>query len=322
MGRIVDFHTHIFPDVVSESIAPYATQWLSPETFEQTRSLFKTRLRSWLGPIMGGIHKVQPGMRHLSEGMRKAIDPLAMLSTFPNLLIESTVDDLEAVLDQCGVDEAVVIAHHPWAKTEWVLEACADRPRLIPAVQIPHGTEGDLKDFSARGARVLKIHPASDGGAVDSPTHLSSIAVAGELGMPVILHTGCIHAQTLFKNPSLGDPSHFESWFRDFPQTTFVLAHMNLHDPGKALDLGERYPNVLVDTSWQPAEVIGEAVRRIGSDRVLMGSDWPIVGANVQVALERIRDCVTSGLFQEFDSHLILGGNADRILGRTHANSF
>ena len=90
---------------------------------------------------------------------------------------------------------------------------------------------------------------------------------------------------------------------------------MNFHEPSVALDLVEKHPNVFVDTSWQPAEVIGEAVRRVGAERVLFGTDWPFVGNNVNIGLARIRDCIQAGSLTEEQSMLILGVNAAKIFG-------
>ena len=117
----------------------------------------------------------------------------------------------------------------------------------------------------------------------------------------------------LNKIPHLGNPEAFESWYTEFPQVKFILAHMNLHDPQIAMDLAEKYPNLMVETSWQPMEVISEAVRRLGSQRVLFGSDWPIGGQNVEIGLERIEDCLETGTIRIEDVQLILGKNAIQL---------
>ena len=130
----------------------------------------------------------------------------------------------------------------------------------------------------------------------------------------MILHSGCIHNRIFYKDPNQGHPERFASWFEKFPATQFILAHMNFHLPQVAMDLAETYPNVHLDTSWQPAEIIGEAVRRVGSDRVLFGTDWPLVGDNMTVGLRRVRECVSAGTITAEDADRILGANAARLL--------
>jgi predicted TIM-barrel fold metal-dependent hydrolase len=138
--------------------------------------------------------------------------------------------------------------------------------------------------------------------------------VAQSKSLPVILHTGCIQNRVFYKNPSLGKVEIFEPWFEAYRRIRFVLAHMNFHEPEKALQLGELHSNILVDTSWQPAEIIGEAVRRLGADRVLFGTDWPFVGGNLAVGKKRIEEGVTGGVYSQDDADKILGGNALKLL--------
>ena len=172
----------------------------------------------------------------------------------------------------------------------------------------------ELERYFQAGARVLKIHPAADGEGPSSKRYRTLLASAENLKLPVIIHTGCLHSRLLYKNASFGNAELFKPWFKDFPNIQFVLAHMNFHKPNVAMDLACEFQNVFVDTSWQPAETIGEAVRRIGAERVLFGSDWPLLGNNLSVGLQRIEDCLRTGLVTRADAELIRGKNALRLL--------
>ena len=262
------------------------------------------------------MHRAQTVLRYLPDPARRALDELSGLAPLPTLLIESTVQDLAAAMDESRVDQALLIAHPPTSSNDFVLESCAAEPRLRPVVNIPSGTARPgnvLKAFVARGAVALKIHPAADGEGVDSPRYRALLKVADGLGLPVIIHTGCIHTHVLYRDPDQGQAQRFATWFATYPRIRFVLAHMNFHDPNIALDLMEEHANVHTDTSWQPAEVIGEAVRRVGSERILFGSDWPIVGDNIAVGLARIRDCVDTGALTEEQARAIRGENAAKL---------
>jgi predicted TIM-barrel fold metal-dependent hydrolase len=185
-------------------------------------------------------------------------------------------------------------------------------------VFVPSGTAkpGDaLKEYADRGAVAVKIHPAADGEGVDSPRYKTLIRSASEVGLPVILHTGCFHSHALYKDPAQGQAQRFSEWFETYKDVRFVLAHMNFHEPNVAFDLMEEHANLYADTSWQPAEVVGEAVRRVGAERVLFGTDWPFVGNNLDVGLARVRDCIESGVMTEEQSKLILGENAAKLFG-------
>ena len=308
MKTIIDFHVHVFPDRTHRFV-PFFAQAPLAEARKQARA--------WMRPFTGALHRTQTWLRVVPEVIRRRFEGFGMLAPLPSLLVESTAADLREAMEASGVNYAVAIAHPPWSSNDWILELCQENPKLIPAVNIPAGTAKPgqrLKKYVQQGARILKIHPAADGEGVDSPRYKALLKAATECGIPVILHTGCIHSHLLYKNPMQGEVQKFAPWFGKYRETKFILAHMNFHKPQIALDLAEEYPNLLVDTSWQPPEMIGEASRRLGADRVLFGTDWPLVGNNFDVGISRIRDCVDTGTITQAESELILGGNAARLL--------
>ncbi len=307
MPLVIDSHTHIFPNRL-DAITPLQAKPVIEE--------LRKRARTWLRPVTGSMHKAQGILRHLPDSMRILLDEVAGLAPLPSLIIESTVNDLIEGMNQSNVDYTMVIAHPPFITNEFILEACAIEPRLKPVVNIAKNAPRPamhLRRLAEKGAVALKIHPPSDGEGPDSDRYRTLLRVAAELGLPVILHTGCIHTRLLYKDPLQGEAQRYAPWFKEFKNTRFVLAHMNFHEPHVALDLVEDHDNVFVETSWQPAEVIGEAVRRVGAERVLFGTDWPFVGDNLDVGLRRIRTCIDAGTMTEEQSELVLGKNAARV---------
>lgn len=123
--------------------------------------------------------------------------------------------------------------------------------------------------MAPRSAPRHKIHAASDGEGLDSPRYRELLEVAREKNLPVILHAGCIQNRLFYKDPECGRAELFAPWFEGYPEVSFILAHMNFHEPHKAIELAELHSNVFLDNSWQPPEIIGEAVRRVGAERVL-----------------------------------------------------
>lgn len=329
---VIDFHAHIFPNPI-EKLLPLvpklvppgkAGQKLKPYLNEMTLrmglGLGRRMARQFLQPVSERMHTAQVWMRHLPPLARSGLDAMGGVATLPRLLVESTTDDLIEAMDAAGVDQTLVIAHPPYATNEMVLEACQmNSDRLIPVVNVPKTAEDPaaaLREYVAQGARVLKIHAAADGEGVDSARYQALLEVAQQLRLPVILHTGCIQNRLFYKDPSWGRAEQFAPWFEAYRDVTFCLAHMNFHEPLKALDLCELYSNLVVDTSWQPPEVIGEAVRRLGAERVLFGTDWPFVGENIALGKARIEEGVEAEVYSREDADLVLGGNALRILAR------
>lgn len=304
---IFDFHVHIFK---------------LPKFAENVQELRK-QSRLALRPVSWGFHRLQTLMRILPDPIRKTVDEVGALAPIPMLMIESTARDLAEAMQENQVDHCLIIAQPPLISNEYVLEVCSRNPKLIPAVNIPAGTPKPaqlLKKYVEKGARALKIHTALDGDPIGAPRYLALLKAASDLSLPVILHTGCIQNHLLFKKPESGLVDNFEPWFQKFPSVKFILAHMNYHQPDRALDLAEKYSNLYVDTSWQPAEIIGEAVRRLGPERVLFATDWPFAGNNFSVGIGRVHACIEAGTLNESQADLILGKNAIRILGLPHGD--
>jgi Amidohydrolase len=241
-----------------------------------------------------------------------------------------TVDDLLTTLDDAGVDTLVNLdgrwgaeladnlarydARHPqrlvtFCHADWGLLAGSGGPDDAAVVD---ALTTSLAASAAAGARGLKIW--KDLGlsvrdargilvAPDDPRVVAVVRAAGELGLPVLIHTA---DPVAFFDPLDADNErieelgvHPEWWFGGpehptFPQllaalhrlveacpgTTFVGAHVGCH----AEDLGAvgtalaRLPNWHVDTGGRLAELgrAPRAFRRLVEafpDRVLFGSD-------------------------------------------------
>ena len=104
-------------------------------------------------------------------------------------------------------------------------------------------------------------------------------------GLPVLAHAGCDPG--IWELPAfcaLGDPSKLEKWIASHRDTVVIIAHLGGYSaaaPGvfteEALRLAKRYPNVYLDTSAVPLEVLEIAVRDVDPARLLHGSDYPVV---------------------------------------------
>jgi predicted TIM-barrel fold metal-dependent hydrolase len=309
---VIDVHAHAFP-----ALSSFTQGMLPDSSIFETLKHARRSARSWLRPLSESFHKTQTLLRHFPDPIRQSLDQLAGVAPVATLLVESTVEDLLEAMELHEIDQALLIAHPPVISNEFVLETCQHEPRLLPVVNISKDTpkpKTALKNFAKKGARALKIHTAADGERVTSDHYHELLKAAQELGLFVILHTGCIHSNLIYKKPDASRAELFTPWFDEFKELTFVLAHMNFHEPQTAMNLVLEYPNVHIDTSWQPAEIIAEAVRRVGSDRIMFGSDWPLLGNNITVGLNRIEDCVETGLITQEDAKRILGENAVRLL--------
>lgn len=111
----------------------------------------------------------------------------------------------------------------------------------------------------------------------------------------------------------MGDLTGVEMAAREYPDVAWVIPHLSsFADDWKAqvafVDQLTRWPNVFTDTSGvRYFEVLADAVRRAGPDKVLFGSDGPLLHPAAELAKAKL---LTT------DAHaaaLILGGNFLRI---------
>lgn len=304
--KIIDFHAHCIPNAPLEGVLPASV---------------RTVARFWSRPMSRAFHDLQPWLRFLPPIGRMTIEEAAGLVTAPFLLVESSIRDLEISMDRNGVEKTLLIASPPKIPNEWLLSLLEEEKwskRLIIAINFPANlkidVKSEIKKYRDRGVHFLKIHPAMDGASPDSESYTQQLEAATDLGMSVILHTGCLHSHLFYKNPKNGSALLYEKWFACYPKISFFLAHMNMDEPEVAMDLATKYPNVHLETSWQPSETIAEAVRRVGADRIFLGSDWPFLGNNQKVSIRRVKDAIQSQMISEEDGRKILGANAENYL--------
>jgi len=306
---IIDFHVHVFPE-------PRVLDFLKPEQNEKVQQ-WRRQGRKIFKAFPDSLHRLQPLVRRAPQKIRNILDQVGAVSTLPHLILEATPGDLGEAMIQSNLDFAVVLAQPPYTPNEFILQEARQNSKLVPFVNVPPSENQPgkkLKEYVKGGARGLKIHAAMDGLPMASAHYKNLLDAAADEGLPVILHTGCIHMSFFYKKPDQSLVQNFEPWFKAYPKTHFILAHMNFHDPDKALDLMCRYENLWADTSWQPTDVIVRAAKRVGAERILFATDWPLGGHNMAVGLGRIHDAVFKNALTQDQCDLICGNNARTLL--------
>lgn len=127
-----------------------------------------------------------------------------------------------------------------------------------------------------------------------------------ELGVPVLHHAWYKAAQEVANEST---PAEVASLARRFPRVTFIMAHLGGGRERGVLDVAD-CANLLVDTSGSQPEagMVEYAVRELGPERVIFGSDWPIRDFGTQVGR------VLGARLRPAEQELIFHGNAMRLL--------
>jgi uncharacterized protein len=279
--KIIDIHTHIFP----------------PEICRDRNSFFSG----------------EPAFELLYRDEEKA--PL------------STAGGLIKAMDRDGIQASVTFGF-PWRQpalvrrsNDYVLEAMARFPeRLLGFACL----NPELPDAIEEGERCLKAgmkglgelalySPLTGGPWGERMGPLVDLATKREV--PVLLH---INEPVGHQYPGKGHQPFWEVYdlIKAYPNTCMILAHW-----GGGLwwyqlmkrEVKKVLANTYFDTATSPflyrPEIYEFAVKIIGREKILYGSDYPLLG------LDRyLKELDQAGLTPE-QKAAILGGNSQRVLG-------
>lgn len=209
--------------------------------------------------------------------------------------IEGTLRHME----EAGISRTIVfpINNPTYEKAnEAIAELCGKYPdKFIGfAKHDPQSEAGRVpallrREVEKLGLKGLKLHKLPTRDMLDA---------AAELRIPILYH-----------------PKEVADYYmiaEEYPQISFIMAHMGGYGSfTKAMDgmgLAARYPNVYVDTSQVTVKYLEMALRLLGPDKIIFGSDAPEQDARVELYKIRLLKLPPP------EESKILSGNIMRIL--------
>ncbi len=272
--------------------------------------------------IIDGHHHIENDYNHILRRM----DELGIDKT---VLVGVGVRDLSVVT----VKKSPVISNHFLLKTMGVLEA----RKLVRSRELQESLLGDplndkvlkaIKEKPDRFEGFAFVNPESEqaGNEIEFclkegmkgiklallqyPTDLSGpkmaeiCEIAEEKNVPIFFHQGLTR-----------ESSDASKMVKSFKNVTFIVAHAGVQYFYNAVDLAMDYENVFVDTSsyivtFRKLEYL---CRKIGAEKLIFGTDVPVMSNDPSEGLEKIRRLPIS----ESDKELILGNNLWEILERS-----
>ena len=218
---------------------------------------------------------------------------------------------LLAEMAETGVGQSVVVAIDPFVPTDEVLKACAH----LGGVLIPFGSvDPGPADYLERFERVLtqpiaglKFHSDLQGLSIGSSrlhAMMACLAASHRPHLPVYLHTGNF---PIYRPQDAPWEKTLPRLLADFPQITFVCGHSGWDAPRAALRAALAHPNLYLETSWQSPHLIRRLCDKVGAERLLFGSDFPLFSQ--RRALRNVRLAL-----QDDEWALVTYGNAKRLL--------
>jgi predicted TIM-barrel fold metal-dependent hydrolase len=277
---IIDFHTHIFPPELRENREQYLGR--------------------------------DPCFDHLYS------DPKAKLAT---------AEDLIASMDREGIDLSIVLnigwtSHQMCVETnDYILEAVSRYPKRLVgfcALQ-PKAGEAAIAELErcARGGMrgIGEMRPDIQGFDLGDEAAVRTMVEAAAEHQFILLTHASEPVGHLYSGKGNITPDILYRFICQFPQIPIVLAHWGGGLPFYALmpEVGRALENVFFDTAATPflyrPEIFTHVGQIVGFDKILFGTDYPLLSPGR--IMKQLRSV---GLGEEAEG-LILGGNAERLLG-------
>ena len=277
---IVDFHTHIFPPQVKENRQKYVD---ADPCFAQLYSNPKAKL--------------------------------------------VTADELIASMDEAGVDVSVIL-NIGWMKHElcvetndYIMESIARYPKRLVgfcAVQprLPELAARELERCVKSGIKgVGELRPdvqLFDPGNREMMAPIVEVMVKHKL---ILLTHASEPVGHLYPGKGTITPDKLYSFITSVPELSIVCAHWGGGLPFYVLmpEVKKAMTKVYFDTAASPLlyslEVYHQVIELVGADKILFGSDYPLLGQR------RIIEEIRSLELDEEVKAQLLGGNAKRLLG-------
>lgn len=231
------------------------------------------------------------------------------------------------LLDQRGVDQAIVIASHDYLRPDGIADnqrvndgiaayrdACPERfPAAIGIVEPLNGERGLAELDRCKqdlGLAGVSFHNRSQGVPVDGPWVRRYLERMAELGLVPFLH-------------SIGESSSEALWridavAGDFPDLSIVVLDVlsTLEQSLQVRHVAERRPNLYFDTALAHGMGFIQMLLDAASPaRVLYGSDLYSTRTGIHLHLnDCLPDLLTAGLAPE-DEAAVVGGNVAGLLG-------
>jgi uncharacterized protein len=173
------------------------------------------------------------------------------------------------------------------------------------------------------------VHPFLDQKRIFALVH-EAVAKLGFVGLKVHRHDARItrpicEAAAIFHLPVLydvmGEVSTVRLLAEEYPQVNFIIPHLgSFADDWKAqtafIDSLTRFPNIYTDTSGiRRFDLLEEAVKRAGAQKILFGSDGPWLHPGVELTKVRVLGLPAP------QEKLILGENFLRLIRQVRRNT-
>jgi predicted TIM-barrel fold metal-dependent hydrolase len=239
----------------------------------------------------------------------------------------ATTDELIASMDKEEIDISVIVntgwtTHELCVETnDYILEAIARYPkRLVGFCSVqPNSYDAAIAEIercAQAGIRgVGEMRPDLQLFELDDETIMTPLVEVIKEHKLILLTHASEPVGHNYPGKGAVTPDMLYPFITNFPDLTIVCAHWGGGLPFYALmpEVKQAMANVFFDTAASPflytPQVYTQVVQLVGGDKVLFGSDYPLL------AQSRLLNEIRSLNLPEETENLILSGNARKLLG-------
>jgi len=272
-------------------------------------------------------HIFPPWLRERRDEYIKCDPCFSLLYSQPKARM-ATAEELLASMDEAGIDVSVVlnvgwVSHELCVKTnDYILDSISRYPaRLIGFCAIQPGAGdaaiAELERCAKAGAKGIgELRSDTQGFDLTDERMMKPLVDAAlEHNLIFLTHSSEPVGHEYSGKGSI-TPDILYSFITGFPDLKLVCAHWGGGLPFYALmpEVSKALANVFFDTAatvflYQP-RIFTQVSNIIGSDRILFGTDYPLMHQNRVIAQ------IQSSQLPEKDKTRILGANAQKLLCR------
>jgi len=272
-------------------------------------------------------HIFPPWLRERRDEYSKVDPCFSLLYSRPKARI-ATAEELLASMDEAGIDLSVVlnagwVSHELCVETnDYILDSVSRYPKRLVGFCAIQPRAGDaaiteLERCAKAGARGIgELRSDVQGFDLADETTMKPLVDAALKHDLIFLTHSSEPVGHEYSGKGSITPDILYSFITAFPNLKLVCAHWGGGLPFYALmpEVAEALANVFFDTAatvflYKP-EIFEQVSRIIGSDKILFGTDYPLMHQNRVIAQ------IQSSQLPEEDKASILGANAQKLLYR------